>query len=304
MPPSIDNNNNNNDQILNSFLRVYIRLNSFFIKMIEAQLIINLNNNNNNNTTHNDSNSEMKQLKSINLNITNGWNNIDINDLFKIEDHQTNNFVYNYEIKCKNDCIMGFADSDNQYITKYMRNDLLIDFVSAKRPFLSFEMKPSVMTQRNDKEKHQNRFKRDTQQSLRNPNYIASGINQNDYKPKRCFNNYPDSERECCLITYFVNFNALRWSSWILSPSGFVANYCSGQCKKKSSFKYGGNNGELKLRYNEKLLSNNLFGADELLETCCHPVSMDSLVIKYLAGNGSVISTVIPNMIITGCGCS
>jgi hypothetical protein len=41
-----------------------------------------------------------------------------------------------------------------------------------------------------------------------------------------------------------------------------------------------------------------------MLETCCHPISMDSLVVKYLAGNGSVVSTVIPNMIVTGCGCS
>jgi hypothetical protein len=60
----------------------------------------------------------------------------------------------------------------------------------------------------------------------------------------------------------------------------------------------------VKLKYNERLLSKETFDAGEMLETCCHPISMDSLVIKYLATNGSVVSTVIPNMIITGCGCS
>ena len=72
----------------------------------------------------------------------------------------------------------------------------------------------------------------------------------------------------------------------------------------------------MKLKYNERLLmsspsssSGSQAGADpfdssKLLDTCCHPISMDSLIVKYLATNGSVVSTVIPNMIITGCGCS
>ncbi len=60
----------------------------------------------------------------------------------------------------------------------------------------------------------------------------------------------------------------------------------------------------MKLKYNEKILSQDSIDSSEMLETCCHPISMDSLVVKYLASNGSVVSTIIPNMIITGCGCS
>jgi hypothetical protein len=66
-------------------------------------------------------------------------------------------------------------------------------------------------------------------------NYRVSGIDKENYTPKLCYNNYPDSNRECCLVTYFVNFNSLKWSSWILSPSGFVANYCSGKCNEAKS---------------------------------------------------------------------
>ncbi len=49
---------------------------------------------------------------------------------------------------------------------------------------------------------------------------------------------------------------------------------------------------------------NENYEASAILDTCCHPVSMESLVIKYIHNNGSIISQVIPNMIVTGCGCS
>lgn len=58
------------------------------------------------------------------------------------------------------------------------------------------------------------------------------------------------------------------------------------------------------MEYNEKILAKEKFDANEMLETCCHPISMESLVIKYMANNGSLVSTVVPNMIISGCGCS
>ncbi len=41
-----------------------------------------------------------------------------------------------------------------------------------------------------------------------------------------------------------------------------------------------------------------------MLETCCHPISMKSLEMKYLASDGSIVSAIVPNMIIEGCGCS
>lgn len=66
-------------------------------------------------------------------------------------------------------------------------------------------------------------------------NYKAKGLDKNKYLPKLCHNNYPDAERECCLVTYYVSFNSLKWASWIISPSGFVANYCSGKCYDKTS---------------------------------------------------------------------
>lgn len=66
-------------------------------------------------------------------------------------------------------------------------------------------------------------------------NYKAKGLDKNKYSPKMCHNNYPDAERECCLVTYYVSFTSLKWASWIISPSGFVANYCSGKCYDKTS---------------------------------------------------------------------
>lgn len=68
-------------------------------------------------------------------------------------------------------------------------------------------------------------------------NYKVKGLDKSKYSPKLCHNNYPDAERECCLVTYYVSFTSLKWASWIISPSGFVANYCSGKCFDKTSIK-------------------------------------------------------------------
>uniref|UniRef100_A0A8R1HZM6 TGF_BETA_2 domain-containing protein n=1 Tax=Caenorhabditis japonica TaxID=281687 RepID=A0A8R1HZM6_CAEJA len=34
----------------------------------------------------------------------------------------------------------------------------------------------------------------------------------------------------CCVVPFYVNFTEIGWNDWILSPPGFYANFCSGQC--------------------------------------------------------------------------
>ncbi len=49
--------------------------------------------------------------------------------------------------------------------------------------------------------------------------------------------------------------------------------------------------------------------AHEQLDTCCHPISMASVTVMYSQVNlqtntTSVVSSVLPNMVVTECGCS
>ncbi|PAV56784.1 hypothetical protein WR25_05040 [Diploscapter pachys] len=39
-----------------------------------------------------------------------------------------------------------------------------------------------------------------------------------------------DDTSPCCLKQFYVNFTELGWNDWILSPPGYNANYCTGQC--------------------------------------------------------------------------
>jgi hypothetical protein len=136
-------------------------------------------------------------------------------------------------------------ESDNEEKDTY---SLLVSNSAGKKPLLSINIfenddlvEPIAGVNGGGKAKH--RGKRRTH-SHNHPqskssntvsNYRVNGIDKDTYSPKLCYNNYPDANRECCLITYFVNFNALKWSSWILSPTGFVANYCSGKCNDAKS---------------------------------------------------------------------
>lgn len=63
-------------------------------------------------------------------------------------------------------------------------------------------------------------------------------------------------------------------------------------------------NSELKMQYNEQSKTRINFDPSQLFETCCHPTSMESLTITYVAANNTILTTTIENMIVTGCGCS
>lgn len=229
-----------------------------------------------------------------------GWNTLNVNDIFQLppltHNIQNTTLKVTLLIKCLFECEIQILNSDEESV--YTRsNEMIVSNTPSKKPILSVNLGQDLDIPDNDLQKKDLRSRVSRQ--------LGTNYSPTDYSSNLCKNNYPNAVRECCLITYFVDFNALKWS-WILSPSGFLANYCNGKCNEKKSFKYASKysqNAEVKLTYNEKFLTGD-YETGEMMETCCHPVSMDSLVIKYIANNGSIISKVLPNMIITGCGCS
>lgn len=54
----------------------------------------------------------------------------------------------------------------------------------------------------------------------------------------------------------------------------------------------------LKNRFNE-------FRNDKpILSTCCHPTKMRSLEVTYMQPSGGMVTHIMPNMIVSACGCS
>lgn len=183
--------------------------------------------------------------------VLDGWNTVNITNIFKFNTFdlpsEINNTInVSFLIKCLNKmCAMEYSNTNEftemaQNIElnddEFNQRDLLVlSNGASKKPLLSINIRDDLET---SKPKTQQRVKRKVSYSSgrghnNHINYKAFGAE--NISPNHCSNNYPDPDKECCLITYFVNFHSLKWSSWILSPPGFIANYCSGKCNDAKS---------------------------------------------------------------------
>jgi len=160
-----------------------------------------------------------------------GWNTLDVKDIFHLphidRESQNKTLRITLLIKCLFECkIQASSDDEEAMLSNESKNEIIVSKISSKKPVLSVKFLDELDD--NKSRDNQHRTKRDIR-SRRVTDY-----SQTDYSANLCKNNYPNSMKECCLVTYFVDFNALKWS-WILSPSGFLANYCSGRCNEKKS---------------------------------------------------------------------
>lgn len=183
-------------------------------------------------------------LKSLN----DGWNTINITNVFRlpsispIKASLNEKLNFTIIVKCLKNCSIGYVNEEVYEIEDDEGSkDILISNHVSKKPLLTVNIQEDenvsdLLANGVNADRSLRTKRRANNNNHHAGNYKAHGIEAN-YNPKLCYNNYPDADRECCLITYFVNFNSLKWSSWILSPSGFVANYCSGKCNDlKSKF--------------------------------------------------------------------
>ncbi len=165
--------------------------------------------------------------------LENGWNTLDIKDVFHLPklSSQTQNqtLKVTFLLKCLFECKIRITGEDNHAYFFQNQNLIAVSSSSTKRPLLSVNLNeqleiPSLNSNhRSDKRS----------QSLRNVRQLSESKKSYLSASNLC-QGYPNSVRECCLITYYVEFNALKWT-WIVSPSGFLANYCNGKCNQKSS---------------------------------------------------------------------
>ncbi len=75
-------------------------------------------------------------------------------------------------------------------------------------------------------------------------------------------------------------------------------------CFQPKGFVNSSKNAQIKYIYNQNKIEGSGNAAVHELSSCCHPTKMKSLTIRYIRSDGIAVTTVLPNMIVTECGCS
>lgn len=167
-------------------------------------------------------NIENSSLINVNLKyLQTGWNTINVTSLFtSIQStfwNETNKV--SLLIKCFKACSIGYTDnifSSNSH--DFDNKDLNIEISS------DYSTKPLLFFTYEDEKLNTNKI----------PENNDKNINL-DKSMNFCQNESNNTNKECCLNSYWVNFSMLNMDYYILYPKGFYANYCSGGCSKSKS---------------------------------------------------------------------
>ncbi|XP_072023781.1 inhibin beta E chain-like [Amphiura filiformis] len=98
---------------------------------------------------------------------------------------------------------------------------------------------------------------------------------------------------QCCKQRYTFNFAEIGWD-WVIEPTEYVASYCRGTCSSSGPFTFD----------HSQLASLKAHHITADLTPCCAPERLDPLSIMYLNSNNQITRDILPNMIVTSCGCA
>ena len=104
---------------------------------------------------------------------------------------------------------------------------------------------------------------------------------------------YPNHPSYCQVRPYYTSFAELNWTSWILEPSSYQMNICSGQCHTTSNMP--------SYLTMQNLLHQN--SPNEIPTLCCKPKRFSSTILLYYDGPNLVLKR-HENMRVIECGCS
>ena len=121
-----------------------------------------------------------------------------------------------------------------------------------------------------------------------------STVEHNDkhHRSKRYANNVcSETERidGCCRYPLRVDFIQFGWD-WVIAPTGYQANYCSGECR----YRHLDNNPQAYL----------LQQVPDDTGPCCTPSKYYPLAMLYFDHQHTVLYTFMQKMIVDRCGCA
>ncbi|XP_076315021.1 uncharacterized protein LOC143227461 [Tachypleus tridentatus] len=102
--------------------------------------------------------------------------------------------------------------------------------------------------------------------------------------------------KHCSRKPLYVDMHNIGWDNWVISPKGFLANQCEGQCPFPISEHLNGTNHAL-IR---SLL--HTFSPD-VEPACCVPIRLKPVTLLYVDDHNNVVLRQYENMAVEECGC-
>lgn len=104
--------------------------------------------------------------------------------------------------------------------------------------------------------------------------------------------------RNCARYEMYVDFNAIGWSGWIISPKGYNAYHCSGPCPFPLGQSHRPTN-----HATVQSIVHALRAGKNVLTPCCVPDKLYSISLLYFDDQENVILKLYEDMVAASCGC-
>jgi hypothetical protein len=111
-----------------------------------------------------------------------------------------------------------------------------------------------------------------------------------------------DISRYCRVHSWKMNFTAVGWN-WIEQPKAYEANYCAGICPPLFADEYLNTTNYSFAKNWHNVIYNGVLPDQTVAKACCTPTSYASRNILYHDASGSQFTKLLPQMIVTACGC-
>ena len=108
--------------------------------------------------------------------------------------------------------------------------------------------------------------------------------------------------RNCERLPLYVDFFEIGWSGWIISPSGYNAYYCQGECPFPLGQMHRPSN-HATVQSIVNAIGPKLESGAKIPQPCCVPDKLYSISLLYFDDSGDVILKQYDDMVAASCGC-
>ncbi|NWU13294.1 BMP7 protein, partial [Cephalopterus ornatus] len=135
----------------------------------------------------------------------------------------------------------------------------------------------------------------------RSPSFVPSSTNCSSTYQRPRAAPVPAAKSQvtaCHRRELYVDFRAIGWSGWIISPSGYNAFYCRGSCLFPLGESLNATN-----HATVQSIVHTLKLSQDVSMPCCVPDELKSLNLLYFDDKGNVVLKNYKDMVATRCGC-